>query len=46
MFCHLLTNQILLVVMENKVPTPLLWLFWIFFEGIRLNYLLLYTILI
>ena len=40
MFCHLLTNQksIHLVVMETKVSTPVLGLFWKFIVGIRLNH--------
>ena len=48
MFCHLLTNQKFnsLVVMETKVSTPVLWLFWKLIDGIRLDYVLVFTRLI
>ena len=47
MSSFLLTNcnptSILLVVMETKVSTLVIWLFWKFIEGIRLNFVLLST---
>ena len=41
MICLLLTY--LLVVMETNVSTLVIWLFWKFIEGIRLNVVLVPT---
>ena len=39
-------NSIVLVVMVTKVSTPVSSLFWKIIEGIRINSVLVYTILI